>query len=214
MNKQELVYKEIKRLILTGELKPNMFLSERNISDRLGVSRTPVRAALNDLCNDNLIIFYQGRGMMVAGISPEDIREVYQIRDALDVLAVQAVMEIGNTAVIDEMNGHMENMIRAAAEGNWEEVLSEDRLFHESYVCGTSNARLRGILTSLSDQINRFMNTIIYDVGRLRESVREHEEIMEAVNSGDIGKMQEALRNHLRISRDYHLRNVMTASHP
>ena len=152
--------------------------------------------------------------MMVAAIRSEDIHEVYQIRDALDVLAVQAVMEIGNTAVIDEMNGHMENMIRAAAEGNWEEVLSEDRLFHESYVCGTSNARLRGILTSLSDQINRFMNTIIYDVGRLRESVREHEEIMEAVNSGDIGKMQEALRNHLRISRDYHLRNVMTASHP
>ena len=152
--------------------------------------------------------------MMVAAIRSEDIHEVYQIRDALDVLAVQAVMEIGNTAVIDEMNGHMENMIRAAAEGNWEEVLSEDRLFHESYVCGTSNARLRGILTSLSDQINRFMNTIIYDVGRLKESVREHEEIMEAVNGGDIGKMQEALRNHLRISRDYHLRNVMTASHP
>ncbi len=212
MNKQELAYNEIKQLILKGELKPNIFLSERSISNRLGVSRTPVRAALYELCNDNLIVYYQGKGMMVAGIRMEDVHDVYQIRDALDVLAVKIVMETNNTAVIEEMNACVEKMKEACEREDWEEMVKQDMQFHDSYFRGVNNTRLRTILHSLHDQVDRFMNMTIYDVERLKASVAEHQEIMDAVNTGDVEGMSKALRKHLSIAKEYHMGRVSAIS--
>ena len=208
MTKQELAYQEIKKLILNGELKPDVFLSERIISDRLGISRTPVRAALSELCNDKLIINYPGKGMMVAAIRSEDIHDVYQIRDVLDVLALEIVMDTNNRGVIEEMNGCIEKMAQAERDGDLREAIRQDMLFHDSYIKGVSNYRLKDILLSLHDQITRFLNTTVVDPERIKKSVAEHQRIMDAVNAEDKAGMAAAMKKHLQIARDYHVERV------
>lgn len=206
--KQEQVYKKIKNYIITGVLPENKLLVERQLSESLGVSRTPLRAALNELCADNLIVNYPGKGMMVAPVAIEDVVEIYQIRLILDELAFRMCLEENDEKVINEMHNHVEMMKKYIDAKEYLKCVEHDMAFHDCYYLNISNQRLSKILFSLRDQIRRFLYFTADDQMRIPLTYEEHKRIMDAVDERDIDEACKRLVYHLQQARGYHLNRM------
>ena len=204
----EHVFKKIKNYIITGVLPENKPLVERQLSESLGVSRTPLRAALNELCADNLIVNYPGKGMMVAPVAIEDVVEIYQIRLILDELAFRMFLEENNVKIIDEMREHVEMMKKHIDEKEFLKCVERDMAFHDCYYLNISNQRLSKILFSLRDQIRRFLYFTADDQMRIPLTYEEHKSIMDAVDARDIDEACKRLVYHLQQARAYHLNRM------
>lgn len=206
--KQEQAYRQLKNLIITGQLPENKLLVERQLSEALGISRTPIRAALNELCADGLIVNYPGKGMMVAPVTIEDVLEIYQMRIVLDEMAFRMILEENAPGIIREMNDHVEQMKKHIDAGEYPACVEHDMAFHDCYYLNVRNQRLSKILFSLRDQIRRFLHFTADDRTRIPLTYEEHKRIMEAVRAGDTDLACERLVYHLQQARGYHLNRL------
>ena len=206
--KQSQAYRQLKNLIITGVLPENQLLIERKLSESLGISRTPIRAALNDLCAEGLIVNYPGKGMMVAPITIEDVVEIYQMRFILDEMAFRMVLENNDPKIIKEMHEHTEQMKKHIDAGKFLNCIEHDMAFHDCYYLNIRNQRLSRILLSLRDQIKRFLHYTADDQARIPLTYKEHKSIMDAVNEGNTDESCRRLVYHLQQARDYHLNRI------
>jgi DNA-binding GntR family transcriptional regulator len=207
-SKQSIAYNKLKNMIIQGELPENRFLIERQLSEMLNISRTPVRAALNELCSVGLITYYPGSGYMVSSVKIEDVVEIYQIRTLLDEMAFRDVLITNNPDVINELFFHVDAMEEYFKCGNNARCAEHDMLFHDCYYLNTHNKRLSKLLFSLRDQIRRFLLRTVTDDERIMKTCSEHRQIMNAVSEGNIDGACELLVEHLNYARDYHLNKI------
>ena len=209
--KQNIAYKKLKEMILTCELPEDRFLVERQLSETLGISRTPIRAALNDLCAEGLVVNYPGRGMVVSSVTIEDVVEIYQIRHVLDEMAFREVLENNDPNVIGLMRFHTAEMKKYIEKGENEKCVEHDMAFHDCYYLNIHNQRLSKMLFSLRDQIRRFLNFTVGDDERIPLTYQEHKSIMDAVEANNVDEACERLVYHLYQARDYHLNRIHKA---
>ena len=104
-NKHDFAYHKIKEWIIKGELPADTILVERQLCDMLGLSRTPVRSALQELAKDGYVLTAPGRGMMVSRVQIEDVIEIFEIRRSLDTLALELFMKSGRTDIVPRHAG-------------------------------------------------------------------------------------------------------------
>ncbi len=207
-NKREYAYAQIKEMIVSNELAGGTFLIERQLCEKLGLSRTPVRSALQELINDKLAVGFPGKGIMVAEISVKDVIEVYQLREVLDVLALKLFLnKPDNKPVIDEMRSHVLSMKEMLESNNFEDMTLHDMSFHSCYLNNTGNSRLQEILSSLWNQMQRIVFSV-KSLERYQETYLEHKQIMEAIDAGDYDKALEMLRAHMIASKVYHIERL------
>lgn len=207
-SKQEIAYIEIKNLILSNQLLPGTVLFEQRLSEMLGISRTPVRAAMRDLANDNYISFVPGQGTVVSQIRIEDIIEIYELRVALDALSLRIFLKREDKRLIDQMKGHLEEMKTNLDEEDYQNFVFHDMAFHDSYLKNTGNSRLENINASLHDQIRRFLNLTASDAEKCRESYNDHKKVMDAIENNDYMKAEAVLKEHIVLSKSYHIRKL------
>lgn len=204
-SKKTQAYESIKEMIISGKIQENLFISERALSSVLGISRTPIKAALNELCAERLVVEYPGKGFMVAHITSEDVDEIYQIRELLDPLALRLTMEKdiqGN--IKNELIACVKNMKLALAEKKWAEIGQWDMAFHDCYFNYTGNSRLSDVLFMLRTQIRRFIFSIQDNKDRQEQSYQEHQDIIDKLMDDDIDGACAALVKHLVLSREFH----------
>ncbi len=207
-NKQLKAYKAIKEMILSGALPEDQFVVERKLSDAIGLSRTPVRAALSELCIEGLIVNYPGRGMVVSAVSIEDVVEIYQIRTVLDRLAFKEILTERKPAILESMHFHTTEMKKHIERGEYDKCMVHDMAFHDCYYMNTHNQRLSKMLMSLRDQIRRFLNYTVNDIERTSMTYVEHAHIIDAVDNGSAEEACDRLVEHLLKARDYHLNRI------
>ena len=207
--KQEIAYEEIKTLILNNKLLPGTVLLEQKLSDLLGISRTPVRAALRDLANENYITFLPGIGTVVSQIRIEDLIEIYEIREVLDVLSIRIFLNKDDKEILEEMKQHLKEMKKALGAGNYSEFVINDMAFHDCYLKNTGNSRLEHIMASLHEQIRRFLSLTASDAKKCNSSYNDHVKVMDAIDSKEYEKAAEALREHIVKSKEYHIKRLL-----
>ena len=190
-------YTCLKAEILGNRLAPGFQTTEPEIAARLGMSRTPVREALIRLQNEGLVRLHPRRGFYVLPVSPDDMRDIYQLLIMLEPEAAAAVARRGLS---------QEEAARLAATGEAMELaLNEDRLddwaaaddnFHRMLLGMSNNARLISIVSTLFDQAHRARMITLYLRKKPVQSTGEHKRILKAVRAGDAEKTYSLFRHH------------------
>jgi DNA-binding GntR family transcriptional regulator len=191
----------VKDRILMGAFPGGELISEGEVADALGMSRTPVREAFLRLEAEGLLRLYPQRGALVVPVSPQEVRAVMEARLVLDQFAAGKV--IGQSAeargvVFDRMATELGRQRRAVATAELREFSDADRAFHAILIEAADNGILHDVYRSLRDRQMRMVGeSAVRDPARIATILAEHALIAEAVRDGHLGRSLEAIKVHL-----------------
>ncbi|MBB3148539.1 DNA-binding GntR family transcriptional regulator [Phyllobacterium trifolii] len=190
-------YEEIRRLILVREIPSDEPISERGLSERLGLGRTPIREALKDLERDGLIEVSPRRGTFVRRLSLADLRDIYEVRMGLEGIAAFLAAARGPTSQLLSFEEKFEKLLDDPSS----ELLTIQKLgwdFHDAIYEAAGNRELLRLNTGLRNQIGLTMELPRHhDHDRVRATVAEHLKILRAIKAMDPEGAQRAIYQHL-----------------
>ncbi|NLM21240.1 MAG: GntR family transcriptional regulator [Peptococcaceae bacterium] len=191
---REIVLEALREAIINGVLEPGERLMEVQLAEELGVSRTPVREAIRKLELEGFVVMMPRKGAYVAGVSYKDIKDVFEIRAALEGLAAGLAAE----KVTDNEIEQLERVLHYEKEpATLEEMVQNDTDFHALLYKASRNERLINILGNLREQIHRFRSTSLAVPGRLRYAIQEHRAIVDAIARHDVEEAQTLATAHI-----------------
>ncbi len=190
-------YREIKRRIMGNVYPPNLRVLEQDLAHQLGVSRTPVREALIRLQNEGLVEVQPRRGMRVIPISPDDMRDVYEVLMCLESRAAERLAERRPSKTeLRPLIGAVEDMERALESGDLDSWAESDERFHRLLLELAGNSRLAAMALTVFDQVHRARMVTLRIRPLPRQSNRDHRALVEAILEGDGRKAAEIHRAH------------------
>ena len=199
---EERVFVTLEEDILSGRLARGDSLGEKMLSERLGVSRTPVRSALARLSEEGLIESVANKGAVVIGITKEDIVDIYHIRMRLEGLASLIAASKMSAEDLAQLLESVELSEFYIKKNNTEKLKELDSEFHEAIYRATGNAPLCKTLSELHRKIKSYRKLSLTVPGRLEKSVAEHREIYEAIAAGN-GELADKLTSlHVKRALD------------
>jgi len=204
-SKQQFVYNKIKNLIIKNQLKPDTLLVERQLCETLGVSRTPVREALRKLASEGMIEIIPKKGAFVSKIRFEDLMEIFEIREALEGMAVRLCTLRKSEEIIKQMEDCIASQEKALELGDRDSSVEKDLNFHTLYIRASRNSRLIDFLKTITDQINRFAVTTVDDIERQKLSLKQHKNILESIKKNDAELAEKLVREHIVNVKEYHI---------
>lgn len=194
---REIVYEELKRQILIGEIPPGTRMMEVELADVMGVSRTPVREAIRKLEKEGLVTLEPRKGAYASNISIKDMVDVLEVRQGLEAMA--AAIAAGR--IDDQQKNELLEVIekyRVAVEAeNIEEMIKYDEIFHSTIVSISGNKTLMQIFSTVQELALRFRYIYYDDFNRYENMPREHKLIEEAIMSGDADAARIAAGDHV-----------------
>ncbi len=207
-------YIQLRKAILSGPIRPGTVLVQEQLAEQLGISRTPVRDALDRLASEGLVIRSPGGRIHVAPFSIEELQDKYMVRRALEVLALRLAAPNLAGAPLARLKALVDSMRQDIADGNAQLVAQGGTAFHDTIFAACGNTYLRQLLTSLNESIRRYRHAAIDIPGRAAETLREHHRIYECLAAGDIAAAQDAMEEHIARSQQRLVQDVNGASTP
>ena len=182
---EESVFFALEEEILSGKLKRGETLTEISLSQRLGVSRTPIRGALSRLGDEGLVEIHPNRGAVVVGIGDEELQDIYKIRIRLEGLAsAEAAVRISESDLA-RLRHSVELSEFYIAKRDAEHLKELDSEFHSIIYEASGNRLLCKTLSELHRNIQFYRKRSLALGDRLERSVGEHREILDAIERGD-----------------------------
>ncbi len=194
---RDVVFNTLRKAILTGELKPGERLMEIHLANRLGVSRTPIREAIRKLELEGLVIMIPRRGAEVAQITEKSLKDVLEVRRALDALCVELACERITEEGKVKLREACSEFEKATKTGDVTAIAKADVALHDIIVEATGNARLIQLINNLSEQMYRYRFEYIKDESRHEKLVEEHRMIYESIIEKDKEKAAKAAKLHI-----------------
>jgi DNA-binding GntR family transcriptional regulator len=203
-SKKLLVYETLKHRIISHEIKPGEPINEGSLARDLQVSKTPIREAIQQLEKDGFIQNVPGRGGFVSGISIQDLRELFEIREILECEAIKRAATKRDPQKLAAIRRDFELAGESSRDGSPRQFRAGEHI-HLFIFESLGNQRLLEIYRRLHDHIARHRNYFFSDVheGRPEESYGEHVEILDALAAQDAARCEQAMRVHLRNSLEY-----------
>lgn len=192
------VFETVKEEIVSGALAPDTQLSEADLSDRLGVSRTPVREALIKLAEDGLVQIVPQVGTFVAPISLESVNEAQFIREHLECALIVDAAKRADTTVILHLRDNLEQQAAAARNDDWEKFYVLDEALHALLATASGHAATWRIIQQSKVHMDRVRHVSFRMPDHMAKLIKQHSAIVDAVANGDAVLAQSALRKHLR----------------
>lgn len=205
----EQVAQQLRELILDGTLEPGSRLSERQLGNQLGVSRTPLREALRSLAGEGLVLLLPRRGAQVARLNAAEVDHIFPVIEALEALAGALACEAMSDVQIQEVKALHTRMVAAYKASDERTFFELNRRVHERILAGAANPVLLRTYESLSGQMRRARYMALNTKAQWRQAVREHEEIIAALLARDGERLSTALHSHLRGKRDKVRQNLV-----
>ncbi len=210
---RDVVFNTLRQEILTGKMKPGERLMEIHLANKLGVSRTPIREAIRKLELEGLVIMIPRRGAEVAQITWKNLKDVLEVRRALDVLAIELACERMPQESIGSLYRACETFEAATKTQDTRKIAEADVAFHDIIVVSTGNNRLMQLVNNLAEQMYRYRFEYLKDDSQHRMLVREHQEMYQSILNGDkiaaanvvkkhIDNQEEAIIRQLRLEKE------------
>lgn len=191
-----MVTERLRANIVDGSLQPGSQLSEVELATSFGVSRGPVREALQRLIQEGLLISEPHRGVFVPVLTDEDVRDVYVAREALESAAIRSISSGAATAAAYEsLDRLVTRMGQAEAAGDWAVVGNIDLEFHVALVDASSSPRLKRMFATVISETRLCLGVLTADDARA-DLVEEHRMICEAMREGDTDQALAVLTRH------------------
>ena len=194
---REIVYEELRGLILTGKIKPGTRMMEIELAEDMGVSRTPIREAIRKLEKEGLVIIEPRKGAYASEVSVKDMEDILEVRANLEGLAACLAAErmtAAEKAVLWELT---EKFRKAVEEGNMADMITYDTKFHHLIAEASRNNHLIDMIQQLQELVLRFRYIYYKDFKRAEEMLPEHKRIYQEIcNENGSGAKFEAF-NHI-----------------
>jgi DNA-binding GntR family transcriptional regulator len=193
----ELAYDAIRQAISRGLLVPGQRLFTEDLSQRMKVSRTPIREALRKLEIDGLVRSEHWRGVVVADLPPlEEMEEFYALRGAIEGLVAYFAARRRPQPALRTLGATLEKLESAARAGNLERFKDLQVDFWNEYIALASSPRIQQIASSIGDSLARAKPVSLSRPGRMKEAVRELRAVYDAIEAGDPERAEELAREH------------------
>lgn len=183
--------------IISVTLKPGQVLREREISEELMVSRTPIREALLKLADDGLVDIFPQTGTYVSRISVEEVHESQFIREALETAMVRYATENGTKEWFSRLEGLLEQYRQAIAWNDLDELFGLDELFHRTIADYRFTRRLWSFTNKAKAHMDRVRRLSLPIPERRQEILQEHERVLKAMVQGDVAEAVASMCEHL-----------------
>ncbi|MFC4373742.1 GntR family transcriptional regulator [Nocardia halotolerans] len=193
----EMIAERLRAAIMRGALAPGAQLGESDLAAGFGVSRGPVREAMQRLVQEGLLFSIRNRGIFVIELAIDDVIDIYRARAALESGALDLILdgrrEIAYTALQPSITA-----LRSAAEaGDVAGVSDADQAFHEALVAAADSPRLVRAARTLLIETRMCLGALQTTYPDLGEQVREHVELHEAIGSGSPDRARTLLVEHM-----------------
>ncbi|MGB6405981.1 MAG: GntR family transcriptional regulator [Planococcus donghaensis] len=191
-------YEYIKKMIITGELKPGQELPEEKLAHELGISRTPLREALKRLAMDALIELRNLKPAVVAAFTSQDIIEIMELRRLLEIKGLENLTDVEQRPNIDELMVNIERQLQAVQEKKVVEFMDLDQEFHALLYQNHRNNRLKEMINTINSGGSRaFLLLSDTATDSSKKAYEEHLSILQAIEQGDLRKAKQQLGVHL-----------------
>ncbi|MFI6933848.1 GntR family transcriptional regulator [Streptomyces sp. NPDC050287] len=194
---REKAYAYLKDTVLTDPGMQGAFLSEQELADRIGVSRTPIREALLQLAAEDLVELVPKRGARVSPLTGREIRELMELRGIVERYAAQQLVSAGGAPVAG-LRSLLERQRELTGADQAREFIAVDHCFHSALVSAVGNALLDRHYDGLrSRQVRAGVVALFNQQGRQEAVLEEHEAILDALAAGDVRAACAAIDHHL-----------------
>ncbi len=193
-NLTSLTYQHIKDYILEGRLENGERLTEEFVSKKLGVSKSPVREALNRLETEGLIRIEPRRGAYIRSFTPDEVHDLYDYREALETHAVSKAKV--TRELIGELKSSLTRQRQHLETNNKRRYIEEDIHFHALIAAAADNSRLSEALETLQNQ-SRLLRLKTYNLSR-SQAVQAHTRIIEALENENRAQARRLMKDHIQ----------------
>ena len=199
----EVAYRYLKEQIISGVIREGDVITENNIGRALGMSRTPVKKALTQLESENYVRCLDGIGTVVVGLSLSDLRDIYDVRISMELLALKTSIHNIRPAEIAELRGDFQRELEAyrRAGGISDQRIAEiDARFHQLIVDKSNNTYIKNLVRVLAAQIRRYQAVAYSLTDTFEESAGQHLGILQKIEERNLDEARELLRAHIEWS--------------
>lgn len=190
----------LREAIITGEFKPGQALIETDLAASLGVSRAPLREALQILSTEGLAETIPYRGTTVRRLTKTDIEELYSLRSVLETFAIQRIITQHNPEHVARLRQCFEAMLRAAETGDIKQVNQIDREFHDTLIELSGHSLLLTSWNVVSMRVRQVMALLNRRNSDLKRIAYNHVPIINAIEAGEIEKAIQLMEKHVAAS--------------
>ena len=194
---RDVVFNTLRQAILRGELKPGERLMEIQLANKLGVSRTPIREAIRKLELEGLVLMIPRKGAEVAEITEKTLKDVLEIRRALEELAVQLACEKITKEGLKDLKKAGDEFKKVLKSQDITEVAEADVRFHDVIYMATDNPKLIQLLNNFREQMYRFRVEYLKKDEVRPQLLAEHDEIIKYITEGNKEKAARVVCKHI-----------------
>lgn len=198
-NLSQYAYKEIRNRIYFNHIKPGDLIKEVDISEELGISRTPVREAIKMLASEDLVEVREGVGTFVKMLSFKNIKDIFEVRKALEVIAVKTAVNRITESDLEKLEENFKNISIQLEKGELskEDFNEVDMNVHELIFNRCDNNYAKGIFEEIKLKIKQYQYLSYESLNDTSESISQHLEIIYLLRNKDIDKLVVTLNNHI-----------------
>lgn len=195
---RDVVFNALREGILKGDLKPGERLMEKQLAEKMGVSRTPIREAIRKLELEGLVVMVPRKGAQVAEITVKDVKDVLEVRAALEELAVKLACTKMTDKEVVALQETVVEFESAVEENRLEALVQLDIKFHDIIYKATQNDKLQHIINNLREQMFRYRLAYLRNPEFHSTIEGEHREIFDAIKARDEEKACAIAKEHIR----------------
>src|SRR5262245_15085492 len=195
-------YEGIKQRLLNSDYPPGSFLSERQLAERLGMSKTPVKAALERLEAEGFIAVSPQQGIVVRELSVHEIADLYEIRAALESYTLRMIAGKLAPDQVARVRGNLQSQAALRGSGEVTQAVELDAAFHTQFVEFLGNREILRVFVQLREKMQRVVTQVFHLCPtRLSTSYDEHTVITAAVIDGNGPRAAELIVRHLELGK-------------
>lgn len=200
-------YNQLKDSIISGKLTPGMRLQEESLTEKMGISRTPFREALNRLNSEGLVDIVPKKGARVAQLTEEDLDDLFEVREIIETQFMKKAIENVKPERFKEIKQQLHDAEQGLndAQGNFKEwdkkrreYLVIDRTLHDQLITGAGNKYWEQLYLNIRNRIELYGNYLSHDAYWFPVAIKDHHQILDAILDNDIERAQEAMRAHVQ----------------
>ncbi|MFK4107616.1 GntR family transcriptional regulator [Streptomyces sp. NPDC002176] len=191
---RERVLAALRQDIIAGRLGPGDRLVERELAERYGVSRVPVREAIRALVGEGFVLFESARRTVVRRLTPDDVRELFELREALEVYAAGLAAARATPEALEELRELLAEAATATTAGEAEAITDVNTRFHDRILAMAGN----GLLVSVLEPVDGRLRWLTRRNAEWPQLLAEHHELYEAIASGDPDRARAHALDHVR----------------
>ena len=208
------VVEHLEAEIIAGRIAPGTKLDETSIAQRFGLSRTPIREALHALCGRALAERVPYKGVLVATLSPERIDQMFEAMAEMEATCGRLASQRMTRSERARLEAMHRNMYALAESGDFTTYEAINSDFHSLIMAGSHNLDLVALAETMRLKLRPFRKYQLQDLGRLKRSCQEHQDIVDALLDQDAQRTGVALRRHLvSAAQEFLMRRTAEQTH-